>query len=184
MVERHPSLRVVLEHITTEDAVRYVRSAPPNVAATITAHHLLCNRNALFTGGLRPHYYCLPVLKREPHRRALVEAATSGDPKFFLGTDSAPHPRLAKESDCGCAGMYTAFAALELYAEAFDAAGALDRLQAFASEFGPRFYRLDPNRGQTTLVREDWTVAEELSLGRDTVVPFKAGERLGWKLAQ
>lgn len=184
LVARHPSLKVVLEHITTEDAVRFVRSAAPTVAATITAHHLLMNRNALFSGGLRPHHYCLPVLKRERHRRALVDAATGGEPRFFLGTDSAPHPRGAKEADCGCAGMYTAFAALELYAEAFEAAGALARLEGFASEFGPRFYGLPTNSGCITLVREAWTVPTELALGPDTVVPMRAGESLRWRVRE
>ncbi len=183
LLDRLPDLRVVLEHITTEFAVDFVRSAGPNVAATLTAHHLLYNRNAMFRGGLRPHYYCLPVLKRERHRRALVEAAVSGDACFFLGTDSAPHPRTRKESACGCAGIYTAHAALELYAEVFDAAGALDRLEAFASHHGADFYRLPRNTGTVTLRREAWTVPEALPLGGDgEVVPLRAGETVAWRL--
>ena len=183
LLDRLPDLRVVLEHITTEFAVDFVRGAGPNVAATITAHHLLYNRNAMFRGGLRPHYYCLPVLKRERHRRALVEAAVSGDACFFLGTDSAPHPRARKESACGCAGIYTAHAALELYAEVFDAAGALDRLEAFASHHGADFYRLPRNTGTVTLRREAWTVPEALPLGDgDEVVPLRAGETVAWQL--
>ena len=183
LLDRLPDLRVVLEHITTEFAVDFVRSAGPNVAATLTAHHLLYNRNAMFRGGLRPHYYCLPVLKRERHRRALVEAAVSGDACFFLGTDSPPHPRTRKESACGCAGIYTAHAALELYAEVFDAAGALDRLEAFASHHGADFYRLPRNTGTVTLRREAWTVPEALPLGGDgEVVPLRAGETVAWRL--
>jgi len=174
---------VVFEHITTRDAARFVAQSGPNVAATITAHHLLYNRNALFQGGIRPHNYCLPVLKREVHRAALVEAATSGDPKFFLGTDSAPHARHTKEADCGCAGCYTALTALELYAEAFEAAGALDRLEGFASHFGPDFYRLPRNTGAVTLRREPFTVPSELPYGSDRLTPFRAGETLAWRLA-
>ena len=155
---RHARLRVVLEHITTRQAARFVADAPANVAATITAHHLLLNRNAIFAGGLRPHHYCLPVLKRETHRRALVEAVTSGNARFFLGTDSAPHARRTKEAACGCAGCYTAHAGIELYAEVFDAAGALDRLEAFASLNGPAFYGLPPNTDTITLQRESWEV--------------------------
>ncbi|MHB8445982.1 MAG: dihydroorotase [Acidithiobacillus ferrivorans] len=175
-----PGLRMVLEHITTHAAVDFVRQAPDNVAATITAHHLLLNRNALFEGGLRPHYYCLPLLKRETQRAALVAAATSGNPKFFLGTDSAPHPRHAKESACGCAGIYSAHAAMELYAEIFERAGALDRLEAFASFHGPDFYRLPRNRDTLTLERRSWTVPEELHFGQDTVVPLRAGKTMAW----
>ncbi|MBU2752514.1 dihydroorotase [Acidithiobacillus thiooxidans] len=175
-----PGLRMVLEHITTHAAVDFVRQAPDNVAATITAHHLLLNRNALFEGGLRPHYYCLPLLKRETQRVALVAAATSGNPKFFLGTDSAPHPRHAKESACGCAGIYSAHAAMELYAEIFDRAGALDRLEAFASFHGPDFYRLPRNRDALTLELRSWTVPEELHFGQDTVVPLRAGKTMAW----
>jgi dihydroorotase len=183
MLERFPELKVVLEHITTRDAAQYVEVTGPNVAATITAHHLLMNRNALFMGGIRPHHYCLPVLKREEHREALVEAATSGNPKFFLGTDSAPHSRQAKEVDCGCAGIYTAHAAIELYAIAFEEAGALDKLEAFGSEFGAQFYGLAPNQDTITLVREDWKVPETLPFGAEQVVPLRAGEILPWKLS-
>jgi dihydroorotase len=183
IVRRFPGLRVVFEHITTEDAADYVLAAGPRIGATITAHHLLYNRNAIFQGGLRPHFYCLPVLKRERHRAALVRAATSGNPKFFLGTDSAPHPRGEKESACGCAGCFTAHAALELYAEAFDAAGALDRLEAFASRSGPDFYRLPRNEGQVTLLRERWEAPSELAFGPTVLVPLRGGEALGWRLA-
>ena len=181
--ERFPQLKVVLEHVTTRDAVQYVEVMGANVAATITAHHLLMNRNALFMGGIRPHHYCLPVLKREEHREALVEAATSGNPKFFLGTDSAPHSRQAKETDCGCAGIYTAHAAIELYAIAFEEAGALDRLEGFASEFGAQFYGLAPSQDTITLVREDWKVPETLPFGAERLVPLRAGEILPWKLS-
>jgi dihydroorotase len=174
---------VVFEHITTRQAVEFVKAAPPNVAATITAHHLLYSRNAMFAGGMRPHMYCLPVLKREEHRWALIGAATSGNPKFFLGTDSAPHAKNAKEAACGCAGIYTAHAALELYAEAFDAAKALDRLEGFASFFGADFYRLPRNRGKVTLVRESWEVPAEVPFGNGTLVPLRAGEKIGWKLS-
>ena len=182
LLKKFPDLRVVLEHITTSDAVRFVSEAPDHVAATITAHHLLFERNAIFAGGIRPHYYCLPVLKRESHRQALIGAATSGNPKFFLGTDSAPHARHDKESGCGCAGIYTAHAALELYAEAFDAAGKLDRLEGFASFFGADFYRLPRNRGRVTLKREAWQVPEEIRFGDGTLVPLRAGESVAWKL--
>jgi dihydroorotase len=181
-VERFSQLKVVLEHITTRDAVQYVEVTGAKVAATITAHHLLMNRNALFMGGIRPHHYCLPVLKREEHREALVEAATSGNPKFFLGTDSAPHARDTKEAACGCAGIYTAHAALELYAVAFEEAGALDKLEAFASEHGPRFYGLPENKATVTLVRQDWPVPETLAFGDATLVPLRAGDSLPWKL--
>ena len=181
-VERFASLKVVLEHITTREAAQYVEVTGPNVAATITAHHLLMNRNALFVGGIRPHHYCLPVLKREEHREALVEAATSGNPKFFLGTDSAPHPRGDKEAACGCAGVYTGHAALELYAIAFDEADALGRLEGFASEFGAKFYGLPPNQGTVTLARKDWTVPQRLKFGEAELVPLRAGETLPWKL--
>ena len=177
-----PGLRMVLEHITTRAAVDFVRQAPNNVAATITAHHLLLNRNALFEGGLQPHHYCLPLLKREAHRAALVAAATSGNPKFFLGTDSAPHPRQAKESACGCAGIYTAHAAMELYTEIFEHAGALDRLEAFASFHGPDFYRLPRNLDTLTLEQRSWTVPDELYFGQDTVVPLRAGEMITWRV--
>ena len=183
IVRRFPGLRIVFEHVTTREAAEYVDAAGPNVAATITAHHLLYNRNAIFRGGLRPHLYCLPVLKRETHRAALVRAATGGSPKFFLGTDSAPHPRGEKESACGCAGCFTAHAALELYAEAFDRAGALDRLEAFASFNGPDFYRLPRNTGRVTLVREPWEAPAEVAFGDATLVPLRAGEQLAWRLA-
>lgn len=181
---RFPALRMVLEHITTRDAAEYVAAAPANLAATITAHHLLLNRNALFAGGLNPHHYCLPILKRETHRAALVKAATSGDPRFFLGTDSAPHPRLAKESACGCAGVYSAHAAIELYAEAFDQAGKLDRLEAFASFHGPDFYRLPRNQERLLLERKPWTVPTELALGDATCVPMRAGSTVAWSLVE
>ncbi|RDK11523.1 dihydroorotase [Cupriavidus lacunae] len=176
-----PELKVVFEHITTKDAAEYVRDASSPVGATITAHHLLYNRNAIFTGGIRPHYYCLPVLKRETHREALVAAAISGSPRFFLGTDSAPHARGLKEHACGCAGCYTALHAMELYAEAFDAAGALDKLEAFASFNGPAFYGLPRNTGTLTLEREDWELPAELPYGDTTLVPLRGGETLRWK---
>ena len=181
-LDRHPSLRVVVEHITTADAAEFVAQGEDRVAATLTAHHLLYNRNALFQGGIRPHYYCLPVLKRETHRQALLAAATSGSARFFLGTDSAPHPRHLKEHACGCAGCYTAFSALELYAEAFAAAGALDRLEGFASLAGPAFYRLPANSERITLRAEPATVPETLERGGVTLVPLRAGETLGWRL--
>ncbi|MBU2753458.1 dihydroorotase [Acidithiobacillus sp. CV18-2] len=177
-----PELRMVLEHVTTSTAVDFVQAAGPRTAATITAHHLLLNRNALFQGGIRPHHYCLPVLKREQHRQALIAAATSGSPQFFLGTDSAPHPRSAKESSCGCAGIYTAHAAIELYAEAFAQANALDRLEDFASRHGPAFYGLPCNPEQVTLRRETWPVPERLGCGDETVVPLRAGEQVFWRL--
>jgi len=179
---RFPDLRVVLEHITTREAVEFVSAAPANVAATVTAHHLLYNRNAIFQGGIRPHWYCLPVLKREEHREALVRAATSGSAKFFLGTDSAPHAKHTKEHACGCAGCYTAHAALELYAEAFAAAGALERLQGFASFYGPDFYRLPRNEGTVTLAREAWDVPAEYGFGGEALVPLRAGEQLAWRM--
>jgi dihydroorotase len=182
MLERFPRLKVVLEHITTREAAQYVEVTGPNVAATITAHHLLMNRNALFLGGIRPHHYCLPVLKRETHREALVEAATSGNPKFFLGTDSAPHARDAKEGACGCAGIYTAHAAIELYAAAFEEAGALDKLEGFASAFGAGFYGLPLNRDTITLERAEWRVPERLAFGGEELVPLRAGETIPWKL--
>jgi len=183
VVDRFSSLKIVLEHITTRDAVQYVEVTGPNVGATITAHHLLLNRNALFLGGMRPHHYCLPVLKREEHREALVEAATSGNPKFFLGTDSAPHARNTKEAACGCAGIYTAHAAMELYAAAFEEAGALDKLEGFASHHGADFYGLPRNTGTITLVREEWTVPKTLRFGKEELVPLRAGETIPWKLA-
>ena len=184
LLQRFPRLRLVLEHITTLEGVQFVESMGPNVAGTLTAHHLLMNRNALLAGGVRPHHYCLPVLKRETHRRALVKAAVSGNPKFFLGTDSAPHARLTKEAACGCAGCYTAHAPLELYAEAFAAAGALDRLEAFASLNGPAFYRLPANTERVELVAETWTVpASYPYVEGDTVVPLRAGETVAWRVA-
>jgi len=181
LTKRFPSLRVVMEHITTREAVQFVSAAPANVAATITAHHLLLNRTAIFQGGIRPHNYCLPVLKREMHRQALVSAATSGNPKFFLGTDSAPHAKGAKEASCGCAGCYTAHAAMELYAAAFEQAGALDRLEGFASHFGPDFYRLSRNKERVTMRRESWSAPEALPFGNELLIPFAAGESLAWK---
>jgi dihydroorotase len=181
-VERFPRLKIVLEHITTREAVHYIEVTGPNVAATITAHHLLLNRNALFLGGIRPHHYCLPVLKRESHREALVEAATSGNAKFFLGTDSAPHARGTKEAACGCAGVYTAHAAVELYAAAFEEAGALDKLEGFAAVFGARFYGLPLNTDTITLERSEWRVPERLAFGAEELVPLRAGETVPWKL--
>jgi len=179
-----PGLRTVFEHITTAEAAQFVSESGKNVAATITAHHLLMNRNALFTGGIRPHNYCLPVLKREQHRLALMTAATSGNPRFFLGTDSAPHARSTKEAACGCAGCYTANAAIELYAEAFDQVGALDKLEAFASHHGPDWYGLPRNTMQITLNKEEWTVPASLEyLPGDPLVPLRAGEMIAWRLA-
>ena len=177
-----PELKIVFEHITTRDAVQYVQAADRFTGATITAHHLLYNRNALFTGGIRPHYYCLPVLKRETHRLALVQAATGGSSKFFLGTDSAPHPAHLKEHASGCAGCYTAHAALEMYAEAFDAAGALDKLEAFASFHGADFYGVPRNAGAVTLKREAWTAPESFAFGQAILKPLRSGEVLPWKL--
>jgi len=185
LVRDFPELRVVFEHITTEAAVEFVRSHERNVGATITPHHLLLNRNAIFVGGIRPHHYCLPVLKRERHRRSLVEAATSGDRRFFLGTDSAPHARGDKESACGCAGCYVAHAGIELYAEVFEAEGALDRLEGFASLNGAAFYGLPPNADTIKLVRESWSVPETYPfVGSDVLVPLRAGEQLAWRLAE
>jgi dihydroorotase len=178
-----PGLKIVMEHITTREAAQYVHAADRFTAATITAHHLLYNRNAIFTGGIRPHYYCLPVLKREVHRVALVEAASCGSSKFFLGTDSAPHPAHLKEHATGCAGCYTAHAAIELYAQAFDAAGALDKLEGFASLHGPQFYGLEPNRGTITLRRETWTVPESYAFGDAQLKPLCGGETLAWRMA-
>jgi dihydroorotase len=183
LVERFPALRIVFEHLTTRDGVDFVRGARAGVGATLTPQHLLLNRNAIFAGGLRPHAFCLPVLKRETHRLALVAAATSGDPRFFLGTDSAPHPRHAKESDCGCAGIYSAHAAIELYAEVFDAAGALDRLEAFASFHGADFYGLPRNTGTITLVRSPVPVPDTLDFGDGRLVPMRAGGQVAWALA-
>ena len=183
LLQRFPGLKMVLEHITTIQAVQCVLNGPDSLAATITPQHLLYNRNALFRGGLRPHHYCLPVLKREPHRQALVDAAISGHPRFFLGTDSAPHARSAKETDGGCAGVYSAHAAVELYAQAFEAAGAVERLEAFAAFHGADFYGLPRNTGTLTLNREDWTVPATLPFGDEEVVPLNAGETCAWKLA-
>jgi len=177
-----PQLRVVFEHITTRDAAQFVTDAPDNIAATITAHHLLYNRNALLAGGIRPHYYCLPVLKREVHREALGKAAISGSPKFFLGTDSAPHAQHTKETACGCAGCYTAHAAIELYAEAFEQLGALDRLEGFASFHGADFYRLPRNTAKITLRKESWQAPDSLAFGEHRLVPLRAGESITWKM--
>lgn len=177
-----PELKIVFEHITTKDAAQYVLESKGSIAATITAHHLLYNRNEIFKGGIRPHYYCLPVLKREEHRQVLVKVATSGDARFFLGTDSAPHAKGVKENACGCAGCYTALHAMELYAEAFDQAGALDKLEAFSSSNGPTFYSLPRNAGTVTLQRESWTVPAQLPLGDSSIVPLNGGETIGWKL--
>jgi len=183
LTARFPKLKVVMEHITTRDAAEFVASSGANVAATITAHHLLYNRNAIFQGGVRPHWYCLPVLKRETHREALVAAAVSGNPKFFLGTDSAPHAKMTKEAACGCAGCYTAYAAIELYAEAFEQAGGLDKLEAFASFHGPDWYGLPRNTGKITLDKQAWTVpADYPYISSDTIVPLRAGETLSWKM--
>ena len=183
LVDRFPDLRIVIEHITTRDAVQYVEVTGPNIGATITAHHLLMNRNALFLGGIRPHNYCLPVLKREEHREALVEAAISGNPKFFLGTDSAPHAKHTKETACGCAGLYTAHAAIELYASAFEEANALDKLEGFASFHGADFYGLPRNKDRITLTRKEWRVPDSYKFGADEVVPMRAGESLAWQLS-
>ena len=183
IVDRFPKLRIVFEHITTKQAADFVKAAPNNVAATITAHHLLYSRNAMFAGGFRPHLYCLPVLKREEHRGALIAAATSGNPKFFLGTDSAPHAKHAKESACGCAGMYTSHAAIELYAEVFEHAHELDKLEAFASFYGADFYQLPRNRDTITLEKQTWKVPAELPFGDDVVVPLRAGEEIMWQLS-
>ena len=183
LLKDFPALKLVLEHVTTQDGVDFVLTGGANVAATITAHHLLLNRNAIFQGGIRPHHYCLPVLKRERHRQALVAAAISGNPKFFLGTDSAPHGKSTKEAACGCAGCYTAHAGIELYAEAFEAAGALDKLEGFASHFGADFYGLPRNEERITLVKESWTVPAVLPyLDGDVLVPLRAGENVTWSL--
>ena len=183
LVERFAALRIVFEHVSTRAGVEFVQNCRAGVAATITPHHLLLNRNALFTGGLRPHHYCLPILKSEEDRLALVAAATSASPKFFLGTDSAPHARAAKEAACGCAGIFSAHAALELYAEVFDAAGALPRLQGFASEFGADFYGLPRNAEKITLLRDPWPVPHSLAFGGDELIPFRAGGQIMWRIA-
>ena len=184
VIDRYPKLRVVFEHITTRDAVEFVRGAHKGVGATITPQHLLMNRNALFTGGIRPHHYCLPVLKTELDRRALLDAIASGDSRFFLGTDSAPHARHTKEAPCGCAGIYSAHAAIELYAEAFEAAGASGRLNGFASEHGAAFYGLPLNEGTVTLTKESWDVPASYRFGSDELVPLRAGEKILWRVAQ
>lgn len=182
LVNRFPDLKIVLEHITTADAAQFVTSASDNIAATITAHHLLYNRNHMLAGGIRPHFYCLPILKRNTHQEALLDAATSGSNKFFLGTDSAPHAQNAKEISCGCAGCYTAYAGIELYAEAFEQRNALDKLEAFASHFGPDFYNLPRNQDSITLVREPWTVPSSFEFGEQQLVPLRAGETLNWRV--
>ncbi len=184
LTERFPNLRIVFEHITTKDAADFVLFASERIAATITAHHLLLNRNDMLVGGIRPHHYCLPVLKRERHRQALLEVATSGNPKFFLGTDSAPHARGAKESDCGCAGVYTAFAAIELYAEAFESIGALGKLDGFAGRHGAQFYGLPVSEQTLSLTRREWAVPKEFAFGDDVVVPLRAGGELVWQLVK
>jgi dihydroorotase len=181
--ERHARLRIVFEHVTSQRAVEFVRTARAGIAATITPQHLLLNRNALFAGGIRPHHFCVPVLKAESDREALVEAATGGDRRFFLGSDSAPHARRAKEAACGCAGVFSAHAGIELYAEAFEAAGRLERLEGFASEFGADFYGLPRNSDSIVLHRDPWEVPETLPFGADELVPLRAGERIGWRLA-
>lgn len=182
LCQRIPQLKIVFEHVTTADAVKFVEQSAATIAATITPHHLLYNRNAMFRGGIRPHYYCLPVLKREQHREALVRAATSGNPKFFLGTDSAPHAQSAKETDCGCAGLYNAPAAIELYAEAFSTAGKLDRLENFASCFGADFYGLPHNTTKITLQQQDWQVPLTQRFGKEKIIPMRAGETVHWQL--
>jgi dihydroorotase len=182
ITRRFPALRIVLEHITTSDAVQFVEAAEHTVAATITAHHLLLNRNDMLAGGIHPHYYCLPVLKRNLHQEALQAAAISGNPRFFLGTDSAPHSTASKESSCGCAGVYTAHAALEFYAEVFEQMHALEKLEAFAAHFGADFYRLPRNRDTITLRKEDWTVPPQLQLGTDNLTPLRATEAVAWRV--
>ncbi len=182
LVERFPRLKVVFEHITTARAVEFVMAAGPGVAATLTPQHLLHNRNAIFQGGIRPHYYCLPILKREHDRVALLQAATSGNAKFFLGTDSAPHERAAKETHCGCAGMFTAHAAIELYAEAFEEAGKLERLESFASIFGSSFYEMPPHRSTITLIKNPWQVPANYAFGAGTLIPYRAGESVAWRI--
>jgi dihydroorotase len=182
IIKNFPKLRVVVEHVTTKEAVDFVISASDKVAATITPQHLLFNRNAILAGGIRPHHYCLPIIKREHHRQALVKAATSGNPKFFLGTDSAPHLTGAKESSCGCAGCYSAYGAIELYAEAFEAVDALDKLEGFASFFGADFYRLPRNNQSITLQKQQWTVPASYQVDEHTITPLKANESLNWKL--
>ncbi len=182
LVNRFPNLKVVFEHITTADAAQFVREASDKIAATITAHHLLYNRNHMLAGGIRPHFYCLPILKRNTHQEALLDAATSGSAKFFLGTDSAPYAQNAKEISCGCAGCYTAYAAIELYAEAFEQRNALDKLEGFASHFGADFYQLPRNQDTITLVREPWTAPSSLAFGEQQLIPLRAGETLNWRI--
>ena len=182
LVNRFPNLKVVFEHITTADAAQFVREASDKIAATITAHHLLYSRNHMLAGGIRPHFYCLPILKRNTHQEALLDAATSGSAKFFLGTDSAPHAQNAKEISCGCAGCYTAYAAIELYAEAFEQRNALDKLEGFASHFGADFYQLPRNQDTITLVREPWTAPSSLTFGEQQLIPLRAGETLNWRI--
>ena len=184
LATKYTSLKIILEHITTKNAVDFVKQAGDNIAATITAHHLLFNRNHMLVGGIRPHYFCLPILKRNTHQLALIEAATSGNAKFFLGTDSAPHPQGAKESACGCAGSYTAHAAIELYAEVFDDAGALDKLEAFASLNGPCFYQLPVNSEKITLTKSSWQVPATLAFGNEQVVPIRANEQIHWQVSE
>lgn len=182
LIAQFPQLKVVLEHITTANAVEFVKNGPETLAATITAHHLLYNRNDMLVGGIRPHFFCLPILKRNIHQKALIEAATSGNPRFFLGTDSAPHAVHKKEHSCGCAGCYTAYSAIELYAEAFEAAGALDKLENFASVFGPKFYNLPINEDSITLEKSSWTLPEQLNFGPDLIKPLRAGEQISWQI--
>eukprot|EP00581_Thalassiosira_minuscula_P007453 CAMPEP_0183710242 /NCGR_PEP_ID=MMETSP0737-20130205/6021_1 /TAXON_ID=385413 /ORGANISM="Thalassiosira miniscula, Strain CCMP1093" /LENGTH=359 /DNA_ID=CAMNT_0025938471 /DNA_START=37 /DNA_END=1116 /DNA_ORIENTATION=+ len=184
LVKDMPEMKITLEHISTKEAVDYVLSAPANVKASITCHHLLYNRNALFVGGIKPHYYCLPILKREYHRKALLEAATSGSPKFFLGTDSAPHTVAAKESACGCAGAYTAHAALEMYAEAFESVGALDKLEGFASFYGADHYGLPRNASKIVLEKKSWVVPERYDFGKSVLKPLRAGETMEWSIVE
>ncbi len=184
ITQRFPNLRIVFEHATTSDAIQFVMEMPENIAATITVQHLLYNRNEILAGGIRPHYYCLPILKREQHRKALVGAATSGNPKFFLGTDSAPHPQSKKENGCGCAGCYTAYGALELYAEIFDTANALDKFEGFASFFGADFYRLPRNQATVTLEKQSWEVPLSYPFAEETIIPLRAGEILTWRITQ
>lgn len=181
LVKEFPNLKIVLEHITTKDAIDFVIEAPVNIAATITAHHLLYNRNDMLVGGIRPHYYCLPIMKRNSHQQALIKAAISGNPKFFLGTDSAPHSQSKKEASCGCAGCYTAYAAIELYTEAFDRANALDKLENFASYFGPNFYGLPANQDTITLVRRNWQAPYTIPFGDEQLIPLRAGEIIQWQ---
>jgi dihydroorotase len=183
LVKRFPKLRIVFEHVTTTRAVQFVLEAPGRVAATITPQHLLHNRNAIFSGGIRPHYYCLPIMKREHDRQSLIEAATSGNPRFFLGTDSAPHERATKEHSCGCAGMFTAHAGIELYAEVFESVGRLDKLEAFASHFGADFYGLPRHRESITLLKKAWQPPASYPFGAGSLVPYRAGESIAWRLA-